>query len=225
MLDGLNQIASPITAGIIVANVLVALALSLLISWIYKKTHHGLSYSKNLIVSLVILTVAITLTMMTIGSNIVGAFVLLGAFTIIRFRTAIKDTRDVSFIFWSLITGIAVGTHNYLIAVLGAALLGLIVFALHYTKFGSMRNTDHILSFKVATDQAGEKFYKDVMDKYLKFQNMLNMQSAEDGRKMEFTFNIGFKYGVSPEEFIKEFSSLKSIEDINIITARDDIEY
>jgi len=83
----------------VLLNLAVGFGLALIIAWIYKRTHRGLSYSQSFVFTLIILSVLTTATMMIIGSNIVRAFTLLGAFTIIRFRTAIKDTRATSRLF------------------------------------------------------------------------------------------------------------------------------
>lgn len=213
-----------VTPLTVVLNLAVGFFLALLIAWIYKKTHRGLSYSQSFIFTLVILTVLVTATMMIIGSNIVRAFTLLGAFTIIRFRTAIKDTRDIAFVFWALITGMAVGTNNYLVAGLLTAALIAIVAVLTRIKFGSFHGFDYILNFMTPANP-GEDRLQAVFGKYLRSATILNVASREHGAKLEYTYSVRFGNEREIPDFIRECTVAPGVERVNLITAKEDIEY
>jgi hypothetical protein len=113
----LNPAAPFSSAGAVVFNLLLSFVLVLIVSWVYKKTHKGLSYSQSFVMTLILAGVIISAVMMIIGNNIARAFGAFGAFSIIRFRTAIKDAKDIAYLFLVLAIGMAVGTRNYLIAV------------------------------------------------------------------------------------------------------------
>src|ERR1044072_7902296 len=104
-----------------VGDIAIALSLSFLLSamiaWVYRFTHRNVSYSQSYVQTLVILGMLISLIMLVVGSNIARAFALVGALSIIRFRNAIKETRDVGFIFFAMSIGMAIGTRFYLLAV------------------------------------------------------------------------------------------------------------
>lgn len=205
--------------------IVVSLALALVIAWIYKRTHQGLSYSQSFVFTLILLAILASLTMLIIQNSLVRAFALLGAFTIIRFRTAIKDTKDVSFIFWSLITGMAVGTANYGLAAVGTVTIALIILGLSRIRFGSLRNYDHILNFTVATDAPDQEAYKAVFHKYLKSSVLLNVNARQEGKKLEFTYNIKLHDDSKADAFIKELEALTGVANSNLFIAKDDIEY
>lgn len=209
----------------LILNILLSLALALLISWLYKKTHRGLSYSQSFVFTLVLLTILVTITMMIIGSNLARAFTLLGAFAIIRFRTAVKDTRDTAFIFWALIVGMSVGTANYLIAIVTTVILMIIVWGLTKLNFASARNFDFILNFWLPAGQSAEPLYQPIFEEFLKFENLLNVNSRERGAKLEYTFNVGFIDETKAEVFVQKLNALPGIENVNLLTSRDDIEY
>ena len=97
----------------IIFNLLLSFLLGLLISLVYKKTHKGLSYSQSFMVTNVFVTVIVCMVIMIIGNNLARAFALVGALSIIRFRTVVKDTKDTAYIFWSLASGMATGTGSY----------------------------------------------------------------------------------------------------------------
>ena len=110
----LGLIYSPIE---IVTNTLLAFILGIFISFIYKKSHKGLSYSQSFMLTLVFLTIIISLVMMIIGNNVARAFALVGALSIIRFRTVVKDTKDTAYIFMCLCSGMACGTSSYFLGI------------------------------------------------------------------------------------------------------------
>ena len=101
-------------------DVLIVLSLSfilnMVIAVVYQKTHKGVSYSQSYVHTLVMMGVTISAIMLIIGSNIARAFTLVGALSIVRFRNAIKETRDVGFIFLTMAVGMACGTRFYLTA-------------------------------------------------------------------------------------------------------------
>ena len=93
------------------------------------------------------------MVMMVIGNNLARAFALVGALSIIRFRTVIKDTKDTAFIFLGLAAGMATGTSSYFLAFAGSLFFGLIALVLHATNYGSFYKSEFLLRFRA---QAGE---------------------------------------------------------------------
>ena len=103
----------------IFGNLGLACVLGLIISLIYKKTHTGLSYSQSFLITIIFVTVIVSMVMMVIGNSLARAFALVGALSIIRFRTVIKDTKDTAYVFIALAAGMAAGTSSYLLAISG----------------------------------------------------------------------------------------------------------
>jgi len=116
-LERLGDVSSAFTVMDIALVLLLSFGLSLVVAWAYRFTHRGVSYSQSYVHTLVIMGTVIALIMLIIGSNIARAFALVGALSIIRFRNAMKETRDVGFIFLVMAIGMAVGTKFYLLAV------------------------------------------------------------------------------------------------------------
>ncbi|MCK9292376.1 MAG: DUF4956 domain-containing protein [Bacteroidales bacterium] len=103
---------------------LVALLCGIIIALIYKYTYRGLNYSASFTASLILLTMITTIVIMVIGNNLARAFGMVGAMSIIRFRTAVKDASDIMFIFFSLSIGLAAGVKLYSIAFFGTLIVG-----------------------------------------------------------------------------------------------------
>lgn len=109
-------------------NVLASFAVGMFIYFVYKRTYMGVLYQKSFSVSLILLSVVTTLIIMTISGNLVLSLGLVGALSIVRFRTPIKDSMDLVFLFWAISMGIANGVGYYGISVVGSVLIGLILF-------------------------------------------------------------------------------------------------
>src|SRR5688572_372238 len=116
------------------ADIAISLSLSFLLSagigWVYRFTHRNVSYSQSYVQTLVILGMLIALIMLVVGSNIARAFALVGALSVVRFRNAIKETRDVGFIFLVMGVGMAVGTRFYTLAVVATVAICLVIFVM-----------------------------------------------------------------------------------------------
>ena len=216
-----------VTIGInmIVFNIIMSFALAMIISWIYQKTHKGLSYSQTFVIGLVILCTLSSVIMMVIGNVLIRAVALLGAFTIIRFRTAIKDPKDVSFILFSLIVGMAIGTGSYNIGIVATIMISLIVYFLDKINFGSITKHDYVLTFSLNKEKTHSDVYESVFKKYLKFNDLLNINTKQEGEIMDFTFNIKFLSNIKIDNFIKELSSIDYLINVDLIATKNDIEY
>jgi hypothetical protein len=118
------------------------------VAWVYMWTHDGLSYSKMFTMSLLAMPVIVALVMILMAGNIVIAVGLLAVFTVVRFRNVLKDTRDTTFVLWSIVEGMAAGTMRFGIAVLGAILISLVFIYLKVTAFGGRHRYDVVVNLQ-----------------------------------------------------------------------------
>ena len=124
----------------IAANIVVSGILGFLIFVSYMISHRGTIYSKKFNVSLVVLTVLTSMVMTVIGNNVALSLGMVGALSIVRFRTAIKDSRDTVYIFWTIIVGICCGVGDYMVAAIGSTVTFLVVLML-----GMIKNDNRML--------------------------------------------------------------------------------
>ena len=122
----MNNLVPNITSIYLPQEILINLTLSFIlgvvVSLIYKRTHKGLSYSQSFMITNIFVSVIVCMVIMIIGNNLARAFALVGALSIIRFRTVVKDTKDTAYIFWALAVGMASGTGSYFLALAGILL-------------------------------------------------------------------------------------------------------
>lgn len=209
----------------VILNLLSAFLLSLLIAIVYKNTHRGLSYSQTFVMTLILSGIVIAGVMMIIGNNLARAFGAFGAFSLIRFRTAIKDAKDMGFIFLVLAVGMAIGTGNYVIALALAIISLAVIFILTKVNFGSIRKFDYVLSFHYDTRASNENAYKSVFDKYLKSNNVLYMKAREAGHILTMSFNIKLISEHDSSAFVSELERVSGVSDVSLIAAKNDVEY
>jgi len=156
------------------------------------------------------------LVIMVIGNNLARAFGLVGAMSIIRFRAAVKDTRDIAFVFFALAAGMAGGAGNHVIGLVGGLMVILVIIALYLTNFGVITRKELLLKFRLITEEDNQ-IYISVFDRYLSSFTMLNVRSARLGQQLEFSFRVRFKRNRNFQEFIREMTALEGIDRVNLI--------
>lgn len=119
----------------IAMSLLVAFVVGSFIYFIYKWTYRGVLYSPTYNATLLIMTMVTSIVIMTIGTNIVLSLGMVGALSIVRFRTAIKDPMDIVFMFWAIAVGISSGAGLYFLTIVGAIIVGMIILLLARQKF------------------------------------------------------------------------------------------
>ena len=129
-LSGFSLATQNLTLPNILISLAIAFALGLLIYFIYKKTYRGVLYSHSFNISLIMLCMVTTLIIMCISSAPALSLGMVGALSIVRFRTAIKDSRDTVYIFWSIIVGICCGVGDYAVACISSAVTFVVILLL-----------------------------------------------------------------------------------------------
>jgi hypothetical protein len=123
----------------------VATALCFVLAFTYRQTHRGTSYSQSFLITLFLMGIVTSIVMMIIGSNIARAFSLVGALSIIRFRTAVKDPRDTGFLFAAVIVGMGCGTAFYMPVIGMTIFVSLLILLLYHFDYGVKRRLESIL--------------------------------------------------------------------------------
>jgi len=221
--ESLNQILPAITLFDVFVNIGIAFMFGLLIAALYRYTNLGFSYSTDFVTTLIIITMVTAVVIMVIGNNLARAFGLVGAMSIIRFRTALKDSRDIAFVFFGLAAGMAAGAGNHIIGMVAIPMISFIILILHWTTYGKVEKNDFILKFLMVPGDVDEPVYQSVFSNYLSDYNMANIRSARLGQFLELTFNVRLKKPLQSQAFIKELSALEGIERASIIVGETNV--
>src|SRR5699024_1631548 len=139
----------------VVLSLLLAFACSLVVAWVYRATHQNVSYSQNYVQTLIILGMLVALIMLIVGSNIARAFALVRALSVVRFRNAIKQTRDVGCIFLVMGLGMACGPRFYTLAVLATVFICGVLYVLYRFIFFALSVHRQVDTVQVPADGDG----------------------------------------------------------------------
>ena len=206
------QVKMPIETVILV--LLVAFLVSLIIYLTYKNTYTGVMYNPRFNVSLIMITMITTMVMVVIGSNISVSLGMVGALSIIRFRTAVKDPRDTAFIFWCVVSGLACGTQNYTIVLAGSIIMCLILFLF---KRVITKNNKYVLIIK------GKNFdpsnVEKIIDKELKDYICKGRYFSKNG--IELIYDIKFAKKVN-DKIVALLAKIDGVDTVNIVASNTD---
>ena len=192
----------------------LAFGLGMFIFLVYKKTYQGVMYSSSFGVTLVALTMITTLVILAVTSNVVLSLGMVGALSIIRFRTAIKDPMDTVFMFWSVGEGIAIGTKFYDIAIISAIIIGVVLAAMGAFKFKGTRPYILILHYDESASGQIKQMVKQLPSPRLKSKTV-----QRDG--IEMTLELRLKDNETG--FVEKFMRVEGVYDAALISHQGDI--
>lgn len=209
-----------LTTEDIVMHILAAAVLSIAVYISYWYTHSGTTYSKKFNVSLVTLTILTGTVMTVIGNNVALSLGMVGALSIVRFRTAIKDSRDTTYIFWAIIIGICCGVGDYLVAAVGSAVVFLVLLVL-----GRVRNENRVLLI-IRAANTKEIDIEGEVARYFNNKPVLKVKNTTPST-IELIFEMTRK--VYMDSYKKEQNitdclyQMGSVEYVNIVSQSDEI--
>ena len=201
-------------------HILASAVISIAIYVSYWYTHTGTVYSKKFNVSLVTLTILTGTVMTVIGNNIALSLGMVGALSIVRFRTAIKDSRDTTYIFWAIIVGICCGVGDYLVACAGSVVVFVVLLVL-----GRVRNENRILLI-IRGGREKTLDMEQIVFEYFGAKALLKVKNTtkeiveliyEMPRK---TYEATYK---KEQDIVTKLYGLQDIEYVNIVTQSDEI--
>lgn len=201
----------------IVLSLLLAFVLGQLIAWVYYATHSGLSYSRSFVQSLIMITVVLSMVMTIIGNNIITAVGLMGALAIVRFRNIIKDTRDIAFIFCSLVVGMATGSQRYMTAIVGTVILCLIAIYLYITGFGTHQPHNGFLRFSVRGHIGPDHPIPAILKRFCGSFTLISAQDSGFGTaEVEYAYQLMIRNAARNAEMLSRLKGVEGVENISL---------
>jgi hypothetical protein len=208
-----------------VGDIAIALSLSFLLSamiaWVYRFTHRNVSYSQSYVQTLVILGMLIALIMLVVGSNIARAFALVGALSVVRFRNAIKETRDVGFIFLVMGVGMAAGTRFYTLAVVAAITICLIIVVMYRFNWFASNVQRQVVKVQVPPDGNYTSNIQDVLITLTSEFELISIESIRGGALTELMYTVRLKKGTEPSELISKLGERTGGQRVTVLTGYD----
>ena len=195
----------------------LAFCLGVFIFWVYKKTFSGVMYSSGFGVTLIALTMITTLVILAVTSNVVLSLGMVGALSIVRFRTAIKDPMDLVFLFWSISVGIACGAGMLEIAVAGSMILTLVIFLLDRLPMAKAAMI-LVVNADAGKEQTGQ--ITDLVKKYSRYYKVKS-RNITNGQ-----LDMVMELWVSEEDALtQELASLECVHSVSLMSHDGEVTF
>lgn len=216
--DYQNLFVFTITAKDVIANIIVAMLCGFSIAFLYKYTYSGLNYSSAFTVSLIMLTMITAVVIMVIGNNLARAFGMVGAMSIIRFRTAVKDASDIMFIFFALTIGLAAGVKLYSIAIMGTIIIGFVYFIISRMNFALPTKREFLMQILSKESRTQENPFGDILSRYCRKYKLVNIKTMgePDNLLLEFSYYITLKNESKGAGLVKEIKDIEGVTQTNL---------
>jgi len=222
--EALGDQSSVIPPIQIVAALGLSFVLSVSIATVYRITHRGVSYSQSYAHTLIIICMVIAAIMIIVGSSIARAFSLVGAMSIIRFRNAIKETRDVGFIFLVMAIGMACGTRFYVLAAVATLVLCGVILLLYRANLFGKSNVSRILCVRLRADRDHETALSPVFSRFIDESNLVSMESVNGGALQELVYSVVLKPKAEPRKLIESLRLANENQKVMLVVGQQEID-
>ena len=188
----------------LLAAICMAFALGLVISFVYMKTHKTKTPSQSFALTLVMLPAVVAVIILLVGNSVARAFSLAGAFSIIRFRSAPGDAKDITYVLFTMAVGLATGMGYLVYAAVITGMLCIMMLLLELVKFGQVRGTEKILKITVPENLDYKNAFDDVLEKYTLATKLRRVKTADLGSLYELTYAVTTKDDMDEKQMIDE---------------------
>lgn len=215
-MDIIREIFAPYslaTLGTIILNLILAFGLGLVIATVYRWTA---DLAENAMTdALILLCMLIAVVMVVIGDSVARAFSLVGALSIIRFRTVVQDARDIAFVFFSLAVGMAIGAGNPPVAVIGTFLISVVIIGLHRWHTTGSNDGEFLLTLQEPLASEHQQSYEPIFSEQVVTSQLIDQRTTKSGTA-ELRFYVKLKDPKSWTGFAQELSALENITNVRL---------
>lgn len=210
--------------GAAALSCLVAFALTQVISWVYVWTFRGLSYSRTFVQGMALASIVTCSLMLAIGNNVATALGIAGGLSIIRFRTTMRDPRDMVFVFASLGAGIACGLQAYQAAITGTAVFLFAATLLHLTAYGSRQELDGLVRFAAPNTPETQGGITAVLRQHCRMFVLVTLRETAQGREMEHAYQVSIPDHEERAELVAALNRVAGVHDVSLLLQEPTME-
>ncbi|MCM8710097.1 DUF4956 domain-containing protein [Clostridium sp. SYSU_GA19001] len=208
-----------------ILTIVVSFVLGGIISFTYMKTSSKGGYSQNFSLTLIIIPTVIAIIVLLIGSNVARAFSLAGTFSIIKFRSAPGDPKDISYVLFTMAAGLACGVGFFGYAVLFTVFLCLLMFALSILNFGAKKTSQKLLKITIPENLDYEGAFDDVFEKFTTDYELIKVKTTDLGSLFQLVYIVTMDNKLSQKEFLDELRCRNGNLNITLSMKPDSPEY
>ena len=203
---------------------LLTFALAFVMATIYRWTFVGFSFSRSFVHTMVLGAMIVCMIIMAIGNNLARGLGILGTLSIIRFRTPVRDTRDMIFLFACFGLGIACGAGTYGVAIVGTIGISAAALVLHWSPFASRREYEGLLRFLMPAASKRESDVGAVLREYCSAFHLIAMREAVQGDRMEYSYQVRLMDPSYKQELIEKMRGIEEVTEPSLLMHRTTVE-
>ena len=212
----LDNFTGTVSVGAMLISLLIAFAIGLFIVYVYRKTYTGVVYSKAYALCIIMLAMVTAMIIRTISSNISLSLGMVGALSIVRFRTAIKEPVDTSFMFWGISAGIMTGAGLYIPSIVASLCIGVLYFGAYL--MGFRVSNRYLLVIKY-----NERAHNEVLSKLKKLRKFKVRSKSIFGKEVELSIELDIKdNGKVDTNIVDQFSGVDGVINASLIAYQND---
>jgi hypothetical protein len=215
----LANVTDEITLISSVITMIVALALGGIIAVTYYKTQDETLYQRSFAITLIMLPVILSIIVLFVGSNIARAFSLAGTLSIIRFRSAPGDSKDIGYIFFDIAAGLACGVGLYGYGTLFVIILCAVLIIIEKTKSFNSKYIRKTLKITIPEDLNYQGIFDDILNKYTKSYSLRKIKTTDLGSLFELDYSITMAENQNEQDFINELRCKNGNLNITLVVA------
>lgn len=201
----LNSLFSNTTSSIELSSIIICSIVSIILGFIIAFTHMKTSkYSKNFLITLVILPVLVQTIMIMVNGNLGTSVAIVGAFSLVRFRSIPGTSKEILSVFFAMAIGLATGMGHVFFASLMTIIVSLALFLFSYIKLFDKNNKERILRIAIPENLDYTNMFNDIFDKYTKKIELTQVKTTNMGSLFDLSYNIILKSDINEKEFIDE---------------------
>jgi len=199
----------------ILTRLVVAFVMGCGVAWVYRRTRRPADIVGTFPTTLVMLSILISMVTEVIGDNVARAFSLVGALSIVRFRTVVRDTQDTAFVIMAVAVGMAVGARNPWVGAIGILVLGVAIWILAQPAFGSasLEAPGFLLRVRVSVGEK-ESLFRPVLEQHLRKRDLIGVETAKQGTAVEFIYEIDLKEGATADHLVGDLTRVAGIQSV-----------
>ena len=211
-----------LTPAQVLMSFLFAFSLGFLWATVYQRTHSGVAYTRSFFLSLLLLPPIVAMIMMAIGSNVALSLGLVGSLSVIRFRTVIKDTKDMTFLFFAVGIGLCCGASAWMVAALGTFTVIFIMLVMSRIGHGRPGSADYILIFRSDRREPWSTVAPEAQS-LIRWKQLRGATDLNQDKEFEYTYSVRLASKTSPEKVVSEISN-GAIKQVTLIAPENHLE-
>jgi len=208
----------------ILSAMLLSFILSMTISAVYRWTFQGLSYSRSFIHTQILASIITTVLIIAIGNNLARGLGILGTLAIVRFRTPVRDPRDIIFLFATIAIGIACGAHVFMVGIMGTLFFCGTALLLHWSPYASRRDYEGLLRFTLPLGAKEDANLARLFETYCSSFNLMAMREAVQGNVMEFAWQVRLRDASYRADLLEALHQIEDIGEVSLLMQRATVE-